>query len=82
MNRKPRKYIKTCEKCKSTVTFTVVIDEELATLKKTVADCQKAMAQMIEAGRAEKVRRDIREGDLITENNTLRKEIRNLTGGY
>lgn len=81
MNRKPRKYKRTCENCGSTVTFTVVIEEEVNRLKKSLADCQKAVAEMLEAGRAEKVRRDIREGDLITENNTLRREIRNLTGG-
>lgn len=82
MLRKPRKYKKTCEKCGSTVAFTVHLDEEFRQINQSLADCQKAMADMIEAGRAEKVRRDIREGDLITENNTLRKEIRNLTGGY
>lgn len=82
MQRKPRKYKRTCEKCGSTVTFTVYMEEEFGRLKQSVADCQKAMADMIEAGRAEKVRRDTREADLVAENNQLRKEIRNLTGGY
>ena len=82
MQKKSRKFKKTCQKCGNTFSVEILEDAEITALKKALKDCQKAIADMLEAGRAEKVRREIRENDLITENNQLRKEIRNLTGGY
>lgn len=81
MTKKPRKFKKTCQKCGNVFSIEILEDAEIATLKKSLADCQRAISDMIAAGRAEKVRREIRENDLLTENNNLRKEIRNLTGG-
>lgn len=65
-----------CPKCNTDVVFARAKNEELNNHRKAIKDCHKTIASLIEAGKAEKQRRDTLESDLHAKIRELQQEIK------
>lgn len=75
MSQKPGVIYTNCEKCKARVKVNFTKGAYLIDLEKSVKAGQKAIVDLMEAGRAEKHRRDLREMELQAEIKQLKAEI-------
>lgn len=65
-----------CPECGCNVVFSRVRSVEIETQRKAIKDCHKTITTLVEAGKAEKVRRDTIESDLRAEIRKLQDELK------
>jgi ssDNA-binding Zn-finger/Zn-ribbon topoisomerase 1 len=65
-----------CPECGNDIVFARAKNAELTIHRKTIKECHNIIASLVEAGKAEKVRRDTIESDLRVEIRKLQDEIR------